>query len=119
MSLRPNAASSCARTSPLRVLQGLLVLSLPLTTLLPWAAGETQSVDRKQFFELYCMCMKTISGIHPSNIQNLEVLRAGPHCANVQVIATLKKGKKICLDPEAPKIKKIVQKILENDGSTA
>lgn len=45
-----------------------------------------QSVDRKQFFELYCMCMKTISGIHPSNIQSLEVLRAGPHCANVQVM---------------------------------
>ncbi|XP_027956393.1 platelet basic protein [Eumetopias jubatus] len=119
MSLRPNAASSCTCTSPLRVLQGLLVLSLLLTTLLPWAAGETQSVDRKKFFELYCMCLKTVSGIHPSNIQSLEVLRAGPHCANVQVIATLKNGKKICLDPEAPKIKKIVQKILESHGPTA
>ncbi|KAF3825112.1 hypothetical protein GH733_005746 [Mirounga leonina] len=84
MSLRPNAASSCARTSPLWVLQGLLVLSLPLTTLLPWAAGESKRNSGK-----------TEGGT-----------------------ATLKKGKKICLDPEAPKIKKIVQKILESDGST-
>ncbi|XP_045645488.1 platelet basic protein-like isoform X1 [Ursus americanus] len=119
MSLRPNATSSCPSASLLRVLQGLLLLSLLLTTLVPWTAGETQSVDKKRFVELYCMCLKTVSGIHPSNIQNLEVLSAGPHCPNVQVIATLKNGKKVCLDPEAPQIKKIVQKILESNESTA
>uniref|UniRef100_A0A452RSC7 C-X-C motif chemokine n=1 Tax=Ursus americanus TaxID=9643 RepID=A0A452RSC7_URSAM len=128
MSLRPNATSSCPSASLLRVLQGLLLLSLLLTTLVPWTAGESkrnsgkteaQSVDKKRFVELYCMCLKTVSGIHPSNIQNLEVLSAGPHCPNVQVIATLKNGKKVCLDPEAPQIKKIVQKILESNESTA
>ncbi|XP_025777146.1 platelet basic protein-like isoform X2 [Puma concolor] len=75
--------------------------------------------DVEPFVELRCLCMKTVSGIHPSNIQNLEVLRAGPHCANVEVIATLKNRNKVCLDPEAPKIKKIVQKILESSGSMA
>ncbi|EFB28497.1 hypothetical protein PANDA_007791, partial [Ailuropoda melanoleuca] len=121
MSLRPNATSSCPSASLFRVLQGLLLLSLLLTTLVPWTAGESkrnsvkteaQSVDKKRFVELYCMCLKTVSGIHPSNILNLEVLSAGPHCPNIQVIATLKNGKKVCLDPEAPQIKKIVQKIL-------
>ncbi|VCW70881.1 unnamed protein product [Gulo gulo] len=118
MSLRLKATSSCPGTSPLRVLHGLLLLSL-LLTLVPWTAGKIPSVDRKRFVELRCMCLNTVSGIHPSNIQSLEVLRAGPHCANVEVIATLKNGKKICLDPEAPKIKKIVQKMLESSGSTA
>ncbi|XP_032718233.1 platelet basic protein-like [Lontra canadensis] len=118
MSLRLKAMSSCPGASPLRFLQRLLLLSL-LLTLVPWTAGKTPSVDRKRFIELRCMCLNTVSGIHPSNIQSLEVLRAGPHCANVEVIATLKNGKKICLDTEAPKIKKIVQKILESSGSTA
>lgn len=118
MSCRLKATSSCPGTSPLRVLQGLFLLSL-LLTLFPWTAGKTPSVDKKRFVELRCMCLNTVSGIHPSNIQSLEVLRAGPHCANVEVIATLRNGKEICLDPEAPKIKKIVQKILESSGSTA
>ncbi|XP_007087004.1 platelet basic protein [Panthera tigris] len=115
MGLSPT--SSCSSTSRLPVLQGLLLLSLFLSTLVP--SGLTKSADVEPFIELRCLCMKTVSGIHPSNIQNLEVLRAGPHCANVEVIATLKNGNKVCLDPEAPKIKKIVQKILESSGSMA
>ncbi|NP_001165243.2 platelet basic protein-like isoform X1 [Canis lupus baileyi] len=118
MNLRPKATSSCTNASTLQVLRGLLLLSLLLTTLIP-TAGETKSVDCERFLELRCMCTKTVSGIHPSNIQNLEVLRAGPHCANVEVIAMLKNGKRICLDPEAPKIKRIVQKILESAERTA
>uniref|UniRef100_A0A8C7B813 C-X-C motif chemokine n=1 Tax=Neovison vison TaxID=452646 RepID=A0A8C7B813_NEOVI len=92
--------------------------SLSLCALSRALSLSAPSVDKKRFVELRCMCLNTVSGIHPSNIQNLEVLRAGPHCANVEVIATLRNGKKICLDPEAPKIKKIVQKILESSGST-
>lgn len=42
MSLRPNATSSCPSASLLRVLQGLLLLSLLLTTLVPWTAGESK-----------------------------------------------------------------------------
>ncbi|XP_057584603.1 platelet basic protein-like [Hippopotamus amphibius kiboko] len=119
MSLRPSATSSCTRASPLPVLQVLLPMSLLLTTLVPSTVGKLKSMDRMLYVELRCSCVKTISGIHPSNIQSLEVIRAGPHCATVEVIATLKNGKKICLDPEAPIIKKIVQKILEDGGSAA
>ncbi|KAF0885816.1 AMC2 factor, partial [Crocuta crocuta] len=121
MGLRPNATPSCTSASPLPALQVWLLLTLLLSTLVPSTAGESKrnlrnaeagSVDLEPFLELRCLCMNTVSGIHPSNIQNLEVLRAGPHCANVEVIATLKNGNKVCLNPEAPKIKKIVQKIL-------
>ncbi|KAJ8787770.1 hypothetical protein J1605_022801 [Eschrichtius robustus] len=100
-------------------------MSLLLTTLVPSTTGErkrnlgkaeAKSMDRMLYVELRCSCVKTTAGIHPSNIQSLEVTRAGPHCSNVEVIAMLKNGKKICLDPEAPRIKKIVQKILEDGG---
>uniref|UniRef100_A0A8C0CU70 C-X-C motif chemokine n=1 Tax=Balaenoptera musculus TaxID=9771 RepID=A0A8C0CU70_BALMU len=128
--MRPRGSTtpSCTRAIPLPVLQVLLPMSLLLTTLVPSTTGErkrnlgkaeAKSMDRMLYVELRCSCVKTTSGIHPSNIQSLEVTRAGPHCSNVEVIAMLKNGKKICLDPEAPRIKKIVQKILEDGGSAA
>nr|KAF6388381.1 pro-platelet basic protein [Myotis myotis] len=115
MNLRPRATSA-------PVLQVLLQLSLLLTVMVPPTIGERKrnleepeaaSVEGERHEELRCMCITTASGIHPRNIQNLKVFRAGPHCPNVEVIAMLKNGKEICLDPNAPVIKKIVQKILE------
>nr|KAF6502009.1 pro-platelet basic protein [Molossus molossus] len=105
MSLRSRATSA-------PVLQVLLPLSLLLTALVPSTTGQTEI---NLYAELRCLCVKTFSGIHPSNIQNLEVHRAGPHCSKIEVIAKLKNGKEICLDPDAPRVIKILQKILEND----
>ncbi|XP_005874893.1 PREDICTED: platelet basic protein isoform X2 [Myotis brandtii] len=119
MNLRPRATSA-------PVLQALLQLSLLLTVMVPSTVGErkrkleepevsirAESVEGERHAELRCMCITTTSGIHPRNFQNLKLFKAGPHCSNVEVIATLKNGKEICLDPNAPVIKKIVQKILE------
>ncbi|XP_054995991.1 platelet basic protein [Sorex araneus] len=133
MGLRPHTAfSPCTRAGPRRGLE-MLLLPLLLTTLLPFTSGESKrnlppaclqlwlllslalGEAGKKSLELRCLCVKTVSGIHPSNIQNLEVMGAGAHCSQVEVIATLKNGKEVCLDPEAPVIKKIVQKILEDD----
>lgn len=41
---------------------------------------------RMAHVELRCLCLNTVSGIHPSNIQSLEVIRAGAHCAKVEVM---------------------------------
>ncbi|XP_015423897.1 PREDICTED: platelet basic protein isoform X1 [Myotis davidii] len=125
MNLRPRATSA-------PVLQVLLQLSLLLTVMIPSTTGERKrnleepevsipaaSVEGERHDELRCMCLTTTSGIHPRTIQNLKVFRAGSHCPNVEVIATLKNGKEICLDPNAPMIKKIVQKFLEGDESAA
>nr|XP_008541507.1 PREDICTED: platelet basic protein [Equus przewalskii] len=125
MRLRPKATSSCTSASPLQVLPVLLLLSLLPTTLVSSTItiGEistlAKSVDDELYAELRCLCVKTTSGIHPRIIQTLQVIRAGPHCSKVEVIATLKNGKEICLDPGAVRIKNIVQKILESDGSAA
>ncbi|XP_070265806.1 platelet basic protein isoform X2 [Myotis yumanensis] len=123
MNLRPRATSA-------PVLQVLLQLSLLLTVMVSSTIGErkrnseepevsilAKSVEGERHAELRCMCITTTSGIHPRNFQNLKLFRAGPHCPNVEVIATLKNGKEICLDPNAPVIKKIVQKILEGAAS--
>ncbi|XP_055967458.1 platelet basic protein [Sorex fumeus] len=115
MGLRPPSVSfSCTSASPRHALHTLL-LCLLLTTLMPPTSGETGRAGGKKFVELRCLCLTTVSGIHPSRIQNLSVIRAAAHCAQVEVLATLTDGKKVCLDPEAPLIKKIVQKYLEGD----
>ncbi|CAO2639386.1 Growth-regulated alpha protein [Lemmus lemmus] len=62
--------------------------------------------------ELRCQCLQTVAGVHLKNIQSLKVTPPGPHCTQTEVIATLKDGKEVCLDPEAPLVRKIIQKIL-------
>ncbi|CAO2639385.1 C-X-C motif chemokine 2 [Lemmus lemmus] len=62
--------------------------------------------------ELRCQCLKTIPRIDFRSIQSLKVTPPGPQCTQTEVIATLKDGKEVCLDPEAPLVRKIIQKIL-------
>ncbi|XP_034527588.1 C-X-C motif chemokine 6 isoform X3 [Ailuropoda melanoleuca] len=113
MSLRPSRA---ARIPGLPGSLRALLLLLLLTPPGPLAsAGPVSTIVR----ELRCMCLTTTPGIHPRMITKMQVVAAGPQCSKVEVVATLKNGKKVCLDPEAPQIKKIVQKILESNGSTA
>ncbi|XP_014640251.1 PREDICTED: platelet basic protein [Ceratotherium simum simum] len=120
MNLRPKATSSCSSASPLWVLRVLLPLSLLLTALVPSIAiREPTSVDRELYVELRCLCLQTTSGVHPSKIQSLKVMRAGPHCHKVEVIATMRNGRKTCVDPQAPLYKKIIKKILESHLSAA
>uniref|UniRef100_A0A452TLQ5 Chemokine interleukin-8-like domain-containing protein n=1 Tax=Ursus maritimus TaxID=29073 RepID=A0A452TLQ5_URSMA len=57
-------------------------------------------------------CLQTLQGIHLKNIQNVKVTPSGPHCAQTEVIATLKNGQEVCLNPEAPMVKKIINKML-------
>ncbi|XP_075401043.1 platelet basic protein-like [Tenrec ecaudatus] len=118
MSLRHSTASSCTSVNPFGTLRVSLLLSLLLNVLLPCASRKMSNEDVLNI-ELRCMCVKTVSGIHPSYVNSVQVLQSGPHCHKVEVIATLKDGRKICLNPEDSRIKKIVQKILEDAGPAA
>ncbi|XP_051026690.1 C-X-C motif chemokine 2-like [Acomys russatus] len=62
--------------------------------------------------ELRCQCLKTLQRIDFKTIQSLTVTPPGPHCTKTEVIATLKNGQEVCLNPEAPLVQKIIQKIL-------
>ncbi|XP_015448992.1 platelet factor 4-like [Pteropus alecto] len=94
---------------------GLLLLGL---LLLPAVVAHTKDPEEGEE-ELQCMCVKTTSGVHPKHIMSLEVIRAGPHCPTSQLLATLKNGRKICLDPQTPRYKKTMKKFMESKLLTA
>ncbi|XP_031545133.1 growth-regulated protein homolog [Vicugna pacos] len=92
------------------------LLRAALLLLLLVAAGR-RAAGAPVVTELRCHCLQTVQGIHFKNIQSLAVTPPGPHCGQTEVIATLKNGQEVCLNPEAPLVKKIVDKML-NKGST-
>nr|XP_004038862.2 platelet factor 4 [Gorilla gorilla gorilla] len=98
-----SAAGFCASRPGLLFL-GLLLLPLVVA----FASAEAEDGD------LQCLCVKTTSQVRPRHITSLEVIKAGPHCPTAQLIATLKNGRKICLDLQAPLYKKIIKKLLES-----
>ncbi|AEV80480.1 chemokine vCXCL7 [Cercopithecine betaherpesvirus 5] len=62
--------------------------------------------------ELHCECPNTRSGIYPGHIKTVLVKKPGVNCPVTEVIATLKNGQKVCLDPDAPMVKnKILTKV--------
>ncbi|XP_020027794.1 platelet factor 4-like [Castor canadensis] len=106
MSLLGALSSPCPRPIPGLLLLGLLLL--PAVVIFVSAEPEEGDGD------LHCMCVKTTSSVHPKHITSLEVIKAGPHCDTAQMIATLKNGRKICLDPQASLNKKVVKKLLQS-----
>ncbi|XP_021249710.1 interleukin-8-like [Numida meleagris] len=77
-------------------------------------AGAKGMAQPRSGIELRCQCIDTHSKfIHPKFIQNVNLTPSGPHCQNVEVIATLKDGREVCLDPTAPWVKLIIKAILD------
>ncbi|XP_036919365.1 growth-regulated protein homolog gamma-like [Sturnira hondurensis] len=62
--------------------------------------------------ELRCQCLQTLQRIHPKLIQSVKVIPPGASCDQTEVIATLKNGEKACLNPEAPRVKQMLEKML-------
>ncbi|XP_037684895.1 platelet factor 4-like [Choloepus didactylus] len=108
MSLRVGAGALRLRPSPGLLLLGVLLLSAGLA----FAGADPEGDDEPR--DLQCLCVATTSQVHPKKVNNLEVIKAGPHCPKVQMIATLKNGRKICLDPQAPMYKRVIKKLLES-----
>ncbi|NXI38381.1 IL8 protein, partial [Galbula dea] len=85
-----------------------------LALLLISAAGTEGKAQPCSAAELRCQCVGTHSKfIHPKFIQNVNLIPSGPHCKNVEVIATLRDGREVCLDPTAPWVKLIIKAILD------
>ncbi|XP_013923449.1 PREDICTED: interleukin-8-like [Thamnophis sirtalis] len=64
--------------------------------------------------ELRCQCIETYS--NPSlrgHIASVNLIKSGPHCSSIQVIATLKDGRQVCLDPTALWVKRVITNLLE------
>ncbi|KAF7666236.1 hypothetical protein LDENG_00114700 [Lucifuga dentata] len=65
--------------------------------------------------ELHCRCIQTESKPIGRHIEKVELIPANSHCEETEIIATLKKtGQEVCLDPEAPWVKRVIEKILSS-----
>uniref|UniRef100_A0A8C3S2I1 Chemokine interleukin-8-like domain-containing protein n=1 Tax=Chelydra serpentina TaxID=8475 RepID=A0A8C3S2I1_CHESE len=63
--------------------------------------------------ELRCQCLQTEAGRIPlQRIARVQRIPEGPHCGVPEVIATMKNGEKVCLEPTAPWVKLMVNRIL-------
>ncbi|XP_057584545.1 growth-regulated protein homolog beta [Hippopotamus amphibius kiboko] len=92
------------------------LLRAALLLLLLVAAGQ-RAAGAPVVAELRCQCLQTLQGIHFKNIQSVTVTPPGPHCGQTEVIATLKTGQEVCLNPEAPMVKKVIEKMLNKASS--
>ncbi|XP_059819358.1 interleukin-8-like [Hypanus sabinus] len=64
---------------------------------------------------LRCQCINTNSKfIHPKQMENIEIIPSGPHCAKTEIIVILKNGSSVCLNPEAHWVKKIIQMVTKS-----
>nr|CAD91126.3 interleukin-8 [Scyliorhinus canicula] len=78
------------------------------------AAAQAASL-RHAGVSLRCQCIKTNSRfIHPKRMENVEIFPSGSHCSSVEIIATLKNGIPVCLDPEASWVKKLIDMIIKS-----
>ncbi|KAL4660917.1 permeability factor 2-like [Arapaima gigas] len=66
---------------------------------------------------LRCRCIKSLS-ICPRNMDKIEVLQAGSHCSRVQMIATMKNGQQLCLEPTSPKVKSCLRDFMAQNKTT-
>ncbi|NXN22198.1 IL8 protein, partial [Nycticryphes semicollaris] len=85
-----------------------------LALLLISAMGAKGEAVPRSAVELRCQCVGTHSRfIHPKFIQNVNLTPSGPHCKNVEVIATLRDGREVCLEPSAAWVKFLIKAILD------
>ncbi|XP_041082701.1 interleukin-8-like [Polyodon spathula] len=88
----------------------------PVVILCLALAAVSEGMSLKSIgLELRCQCIEKESRfIHPRQIQNVELFPSGPHCKDAEVIATMKSGHQICLDPNARWVKIVIERILES-----
>ncbi|XP_020844140.1 permeability factor 2-like [Phascolarctos cinereus] len=108
-----HAPNSSTMSSSLRQISCLFLLCL-LSGLLTQSVRLASGAPVAN--ELRCQCLQTVQGVPYKTIANLKVIPAGPHCSNLEVIATQKNGNELCLNPAAPQVKKIVEKVLKSSN---
>uniref|UniRef100_A0A663ML22 Chemokine interleukin-8-like domain-containing protein n=1 Tax=Athene cunicularia TaxID=194338 RepID=A0A663ML22_ATHCN len=62
---------------------------------------------------LNCRCIKTASDyISPKRYESIEIRPVGSTCRRTEIIIKLKTSGKVCVNPEAPWVKKLLKRIL-------
>ncbi|XP_066135897.1 C-X-C motif chemokine 6 [Saccopteryx bilineata] len=87
----------------------LALLLLLLTPPAPLASGVSLSAPSAVQIELRCICTTITARISPQLVRNMVKIPAGPQCPRVEVIANMKNGRQVCMDPEARVVRKMIQ----------
>ncbi|XP_061535047.1 interleukin-8 isoform X2 [Phycodurus eques] len=91
-----------------------VILSALVVLLASVAISEGMAL-RSLGVELHCRCIQTESRPIGRHIEKVELIPANSHCVETEIIATLKKtGQEVCLDPRAPWVTRVIQRIIEN-----
>ncbi|XP_010735969.1 interleukin-8 [Larimichthys crocea] len=91
----------------------IFVASIVLLAFL--AISEGMSL-RSLGVEQHCRCIMTESKPIGRHIAKVEIIPRNSHCEETEIIATLKvSGQEVCLDPEAPWVKRVIEKIVSNN----
>ncbi|XP_076003869.1 interleukin-8-like isoform X2 [Genypterus blacodes] len=86
-----------------------------IVVLLAFVAISEGMTLRSLGVELHCRCIQTESRPIVRHIEKVELIPANSHCEETEIIATLKKtGQEVCLDPEAPWVKRLVDRIMSS-----
>uniref|UniRef100_A0AAV2KT05 C-X-C motif chemokine n=1 Tax=Knipowitschia caucasica TaxID=637954 RepID=A0AAV2KT05_KNICA len=65
-------------------------------------------------YNSHCRCLQLETRvIPPESLRSIKILPEGPHCPQVEVIAGLSTGEKVCLDPQSSWVKKLVKFVME------
>ncbi|NXD02323.1 IL8 protein, partial [Certhia familiaris] len=72
-----------------------------------------KALEKTEERSFQCQCISTHSKfIPPKTIQDVRLSQSGPHCKNVEIIATLKDGREVCVEPTASWIRLTVKTLL-------
>ncbi|NXM70894.1 IL8 protein, partial [Serilophus lunatus] len=81
--------------------------------LVSMAGAEGKAVEKTNEKGSQCQCISTHSKfIPPKTVQDVRLSQRGPHCGNVEIIATLKDGREVCLEPTAPWVRLAIKALL-------
>ncbi|NXQ53342.1 IL8 protein, partial [Anthoscopus minutus] len=81
--------------------------------LVSMAGSEGKALEKTDERVSQCQCISTHSKfIPPKTIQDVRLSRRGPHCKKVEIIATLKDGREVCVEPTAPWVGLTVKALL-------
>lgn len=92
-----------------RVIVSAIVVLLALSTITEGMSLRSPGV------ELHCRCIQVESKPIGRHIEKVELIPKNSHCEETEIIATLKRtGQEVCLDPEAPWVKRVIERIMSS-----
>ncbi|XP_068009903.1 interleukin-8-like [Melanerpes formicivorus] len=96
----------------MRALAGMGTGALLLPCLLLLLAHSAHTAILEVNGNLNCRCVKTTSDyISPKRYESIEIRPVGSTCRRTEIIIKLKSPGKLCVNPEAPWVKKLLKRI--------